>query len=94
MKDPYEILEYPVSTEKAVRKMEAENCLIFIVSNKATKKAVKWAIQKAFEAKVDKVNILNTREGKKKAYIKLKPETPAVEITSSLEPPSPLLSPN
>ena len=84
VKDPYEILLYPLSTEKAVRQMEAENCLIFIVDRKATKKAIKWAIEKAFDAKVAKVNTLITRDGKKKAYIKLKPETPAVEITTAL----------
>jgi len=84
VKDPYEILLYPLSTEKAVRKMEAENCLIFIVNRNATKQAIKWAIEKAFDAKVAKVNTLITRDGKKKAYIKLKPETPAVEITTAL----------
>jgi ribosomal protein uL23 len=82
--DPYKILEYPLSTEKAVRKMEAENCLIFIVSRSATKRAIKWAVEKAFSAKVEAVNTMINRKGKKKAYIKLSPETPASEITSAL----------
>jgi len=82
--DPYSILLHPLSTEKAVRKMEAENVLIFIVSNKATKVQIKWAVEKAFNAKVVKVNTLLDRNGSKKAYIKLSPETLAVDITTQL----------
>ena len=84
MKDPYSIIDYPLSTEKSVRKMEMENCLIFIVKDKATKPEIKWAIEKAFNAKVAKVRTLKTMDGRKKAYIKLKPETPASEITTAL----------
>jgi len=83
-KDPYEILKFPISTEKAVRQMEADNKLIFIVDNKATKDTIKWAIQKAFNVKVQSVNTLKTRTGEKKAYIKLRPETPAVDVTTAL----------
>lgn len=84
MKDPYEVLKYPISTEKAVRQMEADNKLIFIVANDATKPAIKWAIQKAFNVKVQSVNTMKTRTGEKKAYIKLRPETPAVDVTTAL----------
>lgn len=84
MKDPYDIIDYPISTEKSVRQMEMENCLIFIVKDKATKPEIKWAIEKAFNAKVAKVRTLKTMDGRKKAYIKLKPETPASEITTAL----------
>ena len=82
--DPFTILDYPLSTEKAVRKMEAENTLIFIVARNSNKAQIKWAVQKAFNAKVEKVRTLVQRNGKKKAYIKLKPETPAVDITTQL----------
>lgn len=82
--DPFTILQYPLSTEKSVRKMEAENTLIFIVARDANKTQIKWAVQKAFNAKVDRVRTLVQRDGRKKAYIKLKPETPAVEITTQL----------
>jgi large subunit ribosomal protein L23 len=83
-KDPYEVLKYPLSTEKAVRQMEAENKLIFIVETDATKTAIKWAIEKAFNVKVATVNTLKLRTGEKKAYIKLKPESPAVDVTTAL----------
>ena len=58
MKDPYTILMHPLSTEKAIRKMEAENVLIFIVDKKVKKSEIKWAVEKAFNAKVIGVNTL------------------------------------
>lgn len=82
--DPFTIILYPLNTEKAVRKMEAENTLIFVVARDATKTAVKRAVEKAFNAKVAAVNTTVMRDGKKKAFVKLKPETPAVEITTQL----------
>jgi large subunit ribosomal protein L23 len=82
--DPYDVLKYPLSTEKAVRQMETENKLIFIVDPKANKKTIKWAVEKAFNVKVESVNTAIMRDGKKKAYIKLKPETPASEVTTAL----------
>jgi ribosomal protein uL23 len=81
---PHEILEYPISTEKAVREAEINNTLIFIVNKNATKKQVKWAIEKAFNAKVDGVRTLIDMRGRKKAYIRLKSDTPAVEVTTQL----------
>ena len=82
--DPYDVLKYPLSTEKAVRQMETENKLIFIVDPKANKKTIKWAVERAFNVKVESVNTAIMRDGKKKAYIKLKPETPASEVTTAL----------
>ncbi len=84
MNDPYLIIKYPLSTEKAVREMEAENCLIFIVDKNATKRSIKWAAEKAFDIKVLNVRTQKTMNGKKKAYIKLSAETPAADITSKL----------
>jgi len=47
--DPYKVIKYPLSTEKAVREMEASNTLIFIVDRSATKPKVKWAVEKMQE---------------------------------------------
>lgn len=78
-----EILKYPLSTEKAVRLMEAENQLVFIVDLKATKPEIKKAIEEQFKVKVLKVNTLIQR-GKKKAYLTLAPDTPARDVATSL----------
>jgi len=84
IKDPFSVILYPLNTEKAVRKMESENTLIFIVARGATKTAVKRAFEKAFNAKVDAVNTTVLVDGRKKAFIKLNASTPAVDITTQL----------
>jgi len=61
------IIKYPVSTEKTIRLMEAENKLGFIVDKKATKQQIKQAIQELFKAKVTKVNTFIGPDGKKKS---------------------------
>jgi len=84
MKDPYSVLKYPLSTEKSVRAMEAENKIIFIVDAKATKKEIKEAMEQMFKVKVLKVNTLFDMEGRKKAYIKLAVENPAIDVMTKL----------
>jgi len=82
--DPYKILLYPLTTEKAVTLIEKENKIVFIVNRKANKKQIKEAFEKLFEVKVEKVNTLITRDGRKKAFIKLKPEFKASDIAVRL----------
>lgn len=78
-----EILLYPLSTEKSVKIMEAENKIVFVVSNKSKKIEIKKAIEEMFKVKVLKVNT-SIQKGKKKAYIKLSPDTPAIDIATQL----------
>lgn len=84
MKDYYEIIKNPISTEKAVRLMESENKLIFIVDKKARKNEIKEAVEKLFKVKVMKVNTLHELQGRKKAYVKLSPDTPAIDIVTEM----------
>lgn len=79
-----EAIKYPISTEKAVRLMESDNKLTFIVERKATKQDIKKEIEKMFNVKVIKVNTLITPLGMKKAYVKLSKETPAIDIATKL----------
>jgi len=80
----YRILKFPLATEKAVRLMESENKLIFIVDKNSTKSEIKEALEKEYKVKVKKVNTLFTSKGEKKAYISLSPETPALDIATQL----------
>ena len=84
MKDPYKIIKYPLATEKAVRLMESENKLIFIVDLKSTKSQIKKAIENMFKVKITKINTLVTNEGKKKVYVTLSAQTPAIDIATQL----------
>jgi large subunit ribosomal protein L23 len=82
--DPYKILLYPLVTEKTVRMIEKENKIVFIVDRKADKYQIKDAFEKLFGVKVEKVNTLITRDGKKKAFIKLKKEFKASDVAVKL----------
>lgn len=78
--DVNNVLKYPMNTEKAVRMMEMENKLTFIVDLKATKTDIKKAIEKLFKVKVTKVNTMLTPQGKKKAYIMLTKDSIAGDV--------------
>jgi ribosomal protein uL23 len=84
MKDPYSIIKYPLTTEKNVKMMQAENKLVFIVDRKAKKPEVKKAIEEIYKVKVIKVNTTILPSGKKKAYLKLSYDTPAIDIATQL----------
>ena len=77
-------IKYPISTEKAVRLMESDNKLVFIVERKSTKQDIKKDVEKSFNVKVVKVNTLITPLGLKKAYVKLSKETPAIDVATKL----------
>lgn len=83
-KDPYSIIKYPLSTEKSIRMMESENKLVFIVDLKARKEQIKKAVEDAFSVKVIRVNTQITAKTKKKAYVTLSPQTPAINVATKL----------
>ncbi len=76
-------IKYPLSTEKSIRLIEAENKLIFVVDKSATKAQIKEAVEKLFSATVADVNTHITR-GEKRAYVRLGPETPAIDVATQL----------
>ncbi|MBN2454616.1 50S ribosomal protein L23 [Candidatus Woesearchaeota archaeon] len=81
--EPYEIISHLISTEKNIRQMEAENKLVFAVSKNAKKSEIKSAVEELFNVKVVKVSTL-LKGGKKRAYVKLSPETPAMDVATQL----------
>ncbi|HWO94774.1 MAG TPA: 50S ribosomal protein L23 [Bacillus sp. (in: firmicutes)] len=58
MKDPRDIIKRPVITERSTDLM-AEKKYTFEVDVKANKTQVKDAIEKIFDVKVEKVNVMN-----------------------------------
>lgn len=77
------IIQYPLRTEKAIKLIEIENTIIFIVDRRANKSEIKKQMEKDFNVKVAKVNT-EIRANKKIAYIKLKQESPAIDIATKL----------
>jgi large subunit ribosomal protein L23Ae len=56
--DQYQILKYPLTTESAMKKIEDNNTLVFIVDFKADKKKIKAAVKKMYDIQTKKVNTL------------------------------------
>ncbi|MFQ6135819.1 MAG: 50S ribosomal protein L23 [Candidatus Hydrothermarchaeales archaeon] len=82
--DPYDIIVRPEITEKAMKLIEFENKLVFVVTKGSTKRDVKRAVEQLYEVKVESVNTLVTPKGLKKAYVKFKPEFRAEEIATRI----------
>ncbi|MEM2299826.1 MAG: 50S ribosomal protein L23 [Candidatus Hadarchaeales archaeon] len=85
MKDPQKVIRYPKMSEKAVRMIESENKLVFVVADDANKIDVKRAVEALYQVKVVKVNILRSPKGEKLAYVKLAPEYSAIDLATKLE---------
>lgn len=80
----FEIIEYPVITEKAVDLITKENRLTFIVANKATKAQIKEAAEKMYNIKVSKVNLLFDTKNRKKAFVTLAKTSNAQDVANKL----------
>ena len=78
------VIKYPLSTEKSIRQMEAENKLIFIVDKTATKPQIKEAIEKTYNIKIKKINTTNDVKNRKKAYVTFSDDTPAIDLATQL----------
>jgi len=82
--EPYDVVLYPLMTEVSSRMLETENKLVLMVNLKATKDDVRRAVEELYEVRVEKVNVLVTPRGTKKAYVKLHPDYKAVDVAIKL----------
>jgi len=80
----YDVLRYPINTEKAVKMIDRENKLLFSVDKRANKSQIKEAVEKAFNVKVLKVNTLFSPHGEKRAYVTLAPSFQAADVMTKL----------
>ena len=79
-----DIIYYPLMTESASLMVARDNKLIFIVNLKAHKNDIKRAVEELYAVKVDKVTLLITPQGEKKAFVKLQPEFKASDVAIKL----------
>ncbi|MBL7206278.1 MAG: 50S ribosomal protein L23 [Candidatus Aenigmarchaeota archaeon] len=82
--NPWNVLSHPSMTEKSMNMVEMGNTLVFIVDKNSKKPIIKEAVEKGFNVKVLKVNLLKTMKGDKKAYVKLHPDHEAADIASRM----------
>ena len=73
----------PIVTEKAVMLIEAKNVLTFQLDKQVTKTEIKKEVEELFNVKVASVNT-QVRKNKKYAYVKLKPDNPAIDVATKI----------
>jgi large subunit ribosomal protein L23Ae len=82
--DKFSVLVHPLNTEKANKSMTERNTLTFIVHPRANKVQIKKAFNEIYKAKPLSVNTLVRPDGKKKAFVRLRPENDAVGVASKM----------
>lgn len=78
-------MRYPLLSEKAVGLIEKTNTITFIVDVKANKQQIKDEVEKLYGVKVAKVNTEIGFDGRKRAYVRLKPEFKATDLATRLK---------
>jgi large subunit ribosomal protein L23Ae len=80
----YDIIKYPLASETAVHKIEADNTLVFIVATTANKAEIKAAVKNMYDIKAEKINTLIRPDGSKKAFVRLTSDLQAVDVANRL----------
>merc|ERR1711924_93995 len=82
--DKYRIIECPVTTESAMKKIEEINTLVFLVAVEATKPKIKEAVKQLYDVQAAKVNTLIRPDGKKKVYVHLTQDYDALDVANRI----------
>ncbi|MBE5729543.1 50S ribosomal protein L23 [Candidatus Parvarchaeota archaeon] len=70
--------------EKAMRLMQQENKLSFIVKKGTNKIELKKEIEAVFSVKIESINVINRMDGAKVAIVKLNKENNAMDLATQL----------
>lgn len=82
--DRFSIIKHPLTTESAMKKIEDNNTLVFIVDLKANKIQIEMAVKKLYQIGVQSVNTLIRSDGQKKAYVRLAPDYDALDVANKI----------
>eukprot|EP00924_Labyrinthula_sp_SR-Ha-C_P016899 snap_masked-scaffold_6-processed-gene-18.16-mRNA-1 protein AED:0.42 eAED:0.43 QI:0/-1/0/1/-1/1/1/0/145 len=82
--DKFKIIQYPLTTETAMKKIEDHNTLVFIVHTQANKIQIKRSVEDMYGLKVQKVNTLIRPDAKKKAFVRLTPDYDALDVANRI----------
>ncbi|XP_037672138.1 60S ribosomal protein L23a-like [Choloepus didactylus] len=78
------IIKLPLTSESAMKKIDDNNTVVFIVDVKANKHQVNQAVKKFYDIDVAKVNTLIRPDGEKKAYVRLAPDYDALDVANKI----------
>ncbi len=97
--DQHRIIRHPLNTESAMKKLEQDNTLVFIVDIRANKAQIKLSLKKLYDIDCIKINTLvrydtsptsflnalttHRPDGTKKAYCRLTPDVDALDIAAT-----------
>jgi large subunit ribosomal protein L23Ae len=81
--DEHKVIIHPLNTESAMKKIEENNTLVFIVDIKANKRQIKEALKKLYDIDTVKINTLIRPDGSKKAFARLTPDVDALDIAAT-----------
>lgn len=81
--DEHRIVIHPLNTESAMKKIEENNTLVFIVDIQSNKAQIKQALKKLYDIDTVKINTLVRPNGSKKAYARLTPDVDALDIAAN-----------
>ncbi|KAH8929556.1 hypothetical protein BT69DRAFT_1311131 [Atractiella rhizophila] len=82
--DAYRTISNPLNTESAMKKIEENNTLVFIVDVKSNKRQIKEAIKKLYGVEPLKIRTLIRPDGKKKAFVRLLPDVDALDVANKI----------
>jgi len=82
--DQYAVLKCPLTTESAMKKIEDNNTLVFLVDVRADKKRIKKAVQGLYDIQTKKINTLIRPDGQKKAYVRLTQDFDALDVANKI----------
>jgi large subunit ribosomal protein L23Ae len=82
--DQYRVLKYPLTTETAMKKIEDDNTLVFVVDQSANKNHIRESFKKMYEIRADRINTLIRPDGEKKAFIRLPTDVEAMDVAAKI----------
>ena len=77
--DASKIIIHPLNTESAMKMIEENNTLVFIVDVKSNKRQIKAALKTLYDVETIKLNTLIRPDGSKKAFARLTPDVDALD---------------
>uniref|UniRef100_A0A452F2N6 Large ribosomal subunit protein uL23 n=1 Tax=Capra hircus TaxID=9925 RepID=A0A452F2N6_CAPHI len=82
--DHYAVINFLLTTESAMKKIEDNNTLVSIVDVKANKHQIKQAVKKLYPIDMAKVNTLIRPDGEEKAYVRLAPDYDVLDVANKI----------
>ncbi|KAL0231087.1 hypothetical protein GEMRC1_010492 [Eukaryota sp. GEM-RC1] len=82
--DKYSLIRQPLTTEAAMKLIEDQNTLVFVVDKRAKKHGLAKSIKELYNVTPARINTMNGPNGEKKAYVRLVPTDEAVVVANSI----------